>query len=147
MRFEEQPPRDARRVPEPLIRGWLRVLCIVLFVWQPVLFAQAASTAIAAIAVRGPAVAVVLGARLAVTAWGVAAAILIVRRREIAVGVTIGALAAAGLLEVFVALTSYFPSNLAPGDAPLYAAGAAFFYAAWIAYMARSSRVKRTLIF
>jgi hypothetical protein len=92
-------------------------------------------------------VAVVLGIRLIVTAAGVAAAILIVRRREIAVRATIAALAAAAALEVFEALTTYFPSNLAPGDGPLYAAGAALFYAGWIAYMLRSSRVKRTLTF
>src|SRR5438105_12946119 len=89
-------PDRQRRWPEPLIRGWLRVLCIVLFVWQPVLFARAASTAIAAIPARGPAVALVLAARLFVTALGVAAAILIVRRREVAIRTTIAALAAAG---------------------------------------------------
>jgi hypothetical protein len=145
MSSQQPPPKDVRTSAQPLIRGWLRVLCIVLLVWQPVLFARAASTAMLALPVRGAAVGVVIGVRLVVTAWGVAAAILIVRRREIAVRVTIAALVAAGVLEVFVTLTSYFPSNLAPGDAPLYAAGAALFYAGWIAYMARSGRVKRTL--
>jgi hypothetical protein len=138
----QQPRLPVRDAP---LRGWLRVLCIVLLVWQPVLFARAASTALLAFPVRGSAVAVVLAARLLVTAFGVAAAILIVRRREMAIRVTIAALSAAAVLQVFVELTSFFPSNRMPGDAPLYAAGAVLFYGAWIVYMLRSSRVKQTL--
>lgn len=87
----------------------------------------------------------VLAARLIVTAFGAAAGLGIMRRRESAIRVTIAALAAAAIVDVFVELTPYFPSNRIPGDAPLYAAWWALFYLAWMLYVARSARVKRTL--
>jgi hypothetical protein len=48
---------------------------------------------------------------------------------------------------VFVELTSFFPSNRVPGDAPFYAAASAALHGALAVYMARSTRVRRTLIF
>jgi hypothetical protein len=127
------------------IRGWLLVLCVVLLVWQPAQFALAASTAIEAVRVRGAGVVVVLMARLIVTAFGAAAGFAIMRRRQAAIGMTIAALVAIAVVDILVELTSFFPSNRVPGDAPLYAAGSAAFNGGWALYMARSARVRRTL--
>jgi len=127
------------------IRGWLRVVSGVLLVWQPAQFALAAATAIEAVRVRGISVAVVLLARMVVTGFSVAAGLSIMRRRQTAIRMTIVALVAAAIVDVFVELTSFFPSNRMPGDAPLYAAAWAVFYSAAAFYMARSSRVRRTL--
>ena len=127
------------------IGGWLLVLCVVLLVWQPAQFALAASTTITAVGVRGAGVIVVFLARLVVTAFGAAAGFAIMRRRHAAIRMTITALIAIAVVDVFVELTSFFPSNRVPGDAPLYAAASAAFHGGWALYVARSSRVRRTL--
>jgi len=127
------------------IRGWLLVLCLVLLVWEPLQFAVAASAGIESVRVRGAAVAVVLLVRGGVTAFGAAAGIAIVRRRQAAIRMTIAALVAAAAVDLFTELTPFFPSNRIPGDAPLYAAASVLFYGAWVLYVARSSRVRRTL--
>jgi hypothetical protein len=127
------------------IRGWLLLLCGVLLVWQPAEFAVAATIAIEAVRVRGVAVLVVLLARLVVTAFGAAAGFAILRRRQAAIRMAIAALLAAAAVDAFVELTSFFPSNRVPGDAPIYAVALAAFYTGWALYVARSSRVRRTL--
>src|SRR6476661_6649686 len=124
------------------IGGWLLVLCVVLLVWQPAQFAVAASTTINAVGVRGASVIVVFLARLVVTAFGAAAGFAIMRRRHAAIRMTITALIAIAVVDVFVELTSFFPSNRVPGDAPLYAAASAAFHGGWALYVARSSRVR-----
>ena len=94
---------------------------------------------------RGAGVIVIFLARLVVTAAGAAAGFAIMRRRHAAIGMTITALIAIAVVDVFVELTSFFPSNRVPGDAPLYAAASAAFHGGWALYVARSSRVRRTL--
>jgi hypothetical protein len=128
------------------IRGWLLVLCVVLLVWQPAQFAAAATTAIEAVRVRGVGVVAVILAKLLVTAFGAAAGFAIMRRQQAAIRMTIAALVAAAALDPFIELTSFFPSNRPPGDAPFYAAASAVFYGGWALYMARSARARRTLI-
>jgi len=127
------------------IGGWLLVLCVVLLLWQPAQFALAASTTINAVGVRGAGMFVVFLARLVVTAFGAAAGFAIMRRRQAAIRMTITALIAIAVLDVFVELTSFFPSNRLPGDAPFYAAASAIFHGGWAIYMTRSARVRRTL--
>jgi hypothetical protein len=127
------------------VRGWLIVLCLVLLVWQPLQFALAAAAGIEAVRVRGTAVVLVLLVRGGVTAFGAAAGVAIVRRRQAAIRMSITALIAAAVVAVFVELTPFFPTNRIPGDAPLYAAASAVFYGGWVLYVARSSRVRRTL--
>jgi hypothetical protein len=127
------------------VGGWLLVPCVVLLLWQPAQFAVAAVIAMGAVGVRGAAVLVVLAARLIVTAFGAAAGFAIIRRRQAAIHLSIAALVAAAGVDVFVELTSFFPTNRLPGDAPLYAAASAIVHGGLALYMARSSRVRRTL--
>src|SRR5690349_21477046 len=127
------------------VRGWLLVPCVVLLLWQPAQFAVAAVIAMEAVGVRGAAVLVVLAARLIVTAFGAAAGFAIMRRRQAAIRLSIAALLAAGAVDVFVELTSFFPTNRVPGDAQLYAAASAIVHGGLALYMGRSSRVRRTL--
>src|SRR5436190_24305372 len=96
------------------IGGWLLVLCVVLLVWQPAQFAVAASTAIEAARVRGAGMIVVLVAQIVVTAFGAAAGFAIMRRRQVAIRMTVAALVAAAAVDIFVELTSFFPSNRVP---------------------------------
>jgi hypothetical protein len=127
------------------VGGWLLAVCVVLLVWQPAQFAVAATMAIDAVRVRGGGILLVLLARLVVTAVGAAAGFAIMRRRQAAIGMTIAALVAAAAVDVFVELTSFFPTNRIPGDAPFYAAASLAFHGGWAVYMARSARVRRTL--
>ena len=127
------------------VGGWLLVPCVVLLLWQPAQFAVAAVIAMEAVDVRGAGVLVVLTARLIVTAFGAAAGFAIMRRRQAAIRLSIAALVAAAAVDVFVELTSFFPTNRVPGDAPLYAAASALVHGALALYMARSPRVRRTL--
>ncbi|HEY7171580.1 MAG TPA: DUF2569 family protein [Vicinamibacterales bacterium] len=127
------------------VGGWLLVPCAVLLLWQPAQFAVAAVMAMEAVAVRGAAVLVVLAARLIVTAFGAAAGFAIMRKRQAAIRLTIAVLLAAAAVDVFVELTSFFPTNRVPGDAPYYAAASAIVHGGLAVYMARSSRVRRTL--
>src|SRR5689334_21481107 len=120
------------------VGGWLLAPCVVLLLWQPAQFAVAAVMAMEAVGVRGAAVLVVLTVRLIVTAFGAAAGFAIMRRRQAAIGMTITALVAAAGVDLFVELTSFFPTNRVPGDAPYYAAGSAILHGGLALYMARS---------
>ncbi len=132
---ESEPPR---------VGGWLLLLTRLLIIAQPFRLALIASSSFNAIAVRGQAVLWVLVVRLLVTAWGIAAGLALTNRRPGAVGLTQSAILAAAATDVFVYTTPYAPSNLAPGDAPVVLGAWLAFYAAWLAYLARSRRVRET---
>lgn len=126
------------------IGGWLLVLGAVLLVWQPINLALIASTMVGQIAVRGASLAIVLVARVLVTALGMAAGIALVGRRDGAVGMAKAALVASAAIDVFIYTTSYAPGNRMPGDAPLYVAGSLAYHGIWLTYLVRSKRVKNT---
>ncbi len=126
-------------------RGWLLVLCFFLAVWQPVNLALAASSALAALPVRGLPLALLLAARVISTACGIAAAIAIYRRHSGAATIVKMSLLLSAGLDLFVYTTSYFPNNRLPGDTILYIAWSLAFYGAWLVYIFRSATVKRTL--
>lgn len=126
------------------IGGWLLVLGAMLLVWQPINLALIASAMVGQIAVRGASLAIVLVARVLVTALGMAAGLALFGRRQGAVRMAKAALVASAATDVFIYTTSYTPSNRMPGDAPLYVAGSLAYHAIWLAYLVRSKRVKNT---
>jgi hypothetical protein len=126
------------------VRGWLLWLCGVLVVYQPVTMAIEASTALVALPVRGVPLGLVLVARLAVTALGIAAGLSILGRRPSAVALAKSALVLAAAMDLFVYSTPYMPSNRYPGTTPWYAGASLLFYGAWLAYLYRSKRVRAT---
>lgn len=125
--------------------GWLLVLCFFLAIWQPVNLAMAASSALMALPVRGLPLALVLAARVVVTAGGIASAIAIYHRHPGATTMAKVALVLSSGVELFVYSTPYFPNNRLPGDTVLYIAWSLAFHGAWLAYLFRSVRVRRTL--
>lgn len=127
------------------VGGWLLVLCGVLLLWQPLNLAVAAAGAMNALAIRGPVLGLVLAGRLLVTAFGVAAGIALLGRRDAAVAMAKVSLALSAATDVFVYATPYVPSNRMPGDTPLYIAASLAFYGLWIVYLMRSTRVRNTL--
>ncbi|HUR34901.1 MAG TPA: hypothetical protein VM032_13960 [Vicinamibacterales bacterium] len=129
------------RTDQPAVGGWVRVLALLLTVWEPVACAVAASGAFNAISVRGVPVAVVLGARLASTALCVAAGRSLLDRRPAGPRLARVALIASAAVQLVAYLTPFFPSNRLPGETPVYVAFAIVYYGAWLTYLARSKRV------
>ena len=105
---------------------------------------MSAANAFTALPLRGWPLGVILVARLAVAAFGLAAGLAIGNRRPSAVGMAQTALALLAVMDVIVYTSPYYPSNLVPGDAPLYVAASMAYHAGWIVYLRRSKRVERT---
>ena len=126
------------------IGGWLLLLCRLLIVFHPLSLAVTASSVLNALYVRGAPVAAVLALRLAVVAFGVAAGRSLQARRPDAVRLARLALLLSAATDVFVYTTPYFPSNRLPGDTTVYVAASLAYHGAWLAYLARSTRVRLT---
>jgi uncharacterized protein DUF2569 len=126
------------------VGGWLLVLCRLLIVLHPLSLAVTASNVMNALFVRGAPVAIVLLMRLAVVAFGVAAGRMLQNVRPGAVELARVALLASAALDVFVYTTPFFPSNRMPGDTTFYLIASLAYHGVWIAYLARSKRVRTT---
>jgi len=123
--------------------GWVVVLCFFLAIWQPLNLALVAAGALAALPVRGLPLALLLVARVVVTAFGVAAAIAIYHRHSGAAKFAALALLLSAGADLFVYTTPYFPSNRLPGDTPWYVAWSIAIHGVWLAYVFRSRRLRR----
>ena len=130
--------------PRAGVGGWLLLLCRVLIVLHPLSLAVTGSGALGALSVRGTAVALILLLRLVVVGFGMAAGRALQTLQPGAVTLASAALAASAATDVFVYATPYFPNNRAPGDTPLYVAASLAYHGAWLAYLARSKRVRAT---
>ena len=124
--------------------GWLLLLCRLLIVFHPLSLAVTASGVMNALALRGLPVALVLFMRLAVVTVGVAAGRMLQQVRPGAVAFARAALLASAAVDVFVYTTPYFPSNRLPGDTIYYVVASLAYHFGWIAYLARSKRVRAT---
>jgi hypothetical protein len=126
------------------VGGWLLLLCRLLVVFHPLSLAITASGALGALSVRGTAVALILIARLLVVGFGMAAGRALQNVQPGAVTLAKAALLASAAADVFVYSTPYFPNNRPPGDTPFYVAATLAYHGAWLAYLARSERVRAT---
>jgi hypothetical protein len=126
------------------IGGWLLVLCVVLLVWQPISFGLVAAAALDALPVRGTPLALVLAARLIVTAFGIAAGLALAGRRPGGALMAKVSLVASAAMDLFVYATPYFPNDRRPGETPVYVAVSLAWYGGWLAYLLRSRRVRAT---
>jgi len=134
--------------PEAFVRvgigGWLLLLCRLLIVFHPLSFAVTSASVLNALFLRGAPVAIVLILRLVVVAFGVAAGLALQNLRPHGVALARLALLLSAATDVFVYTTPYFPSNRFPGDTTLYVVASLAYHGAWLAYLARSTRVRRT---
>lgn len=126
------------------VGGWLRVLCVLLTVWGPLELSASVATALAALPVRGVSLGVLLVVRVGVAALGLAAGLALFARRGPALALARASLILSAATDVFVYTTPYFPSNRMPGDEVFYIAAAVLYSALWLAYLARSKRVRDT---
>ncbi len=126
------------------VGGWLLILCRLFIVWGPVQLAFVISSALAALPVRGPSLGLMIIARMLVTAFGLSAGLALQARRGSAVAMARASLVLTAAADTFVYLTSYFPSNVMPGDEWLYVGATLAYAAVWLLYLSRSSRVRNT---
>jgi hypothetical protein len=138
---ERSQPEDPAR---ERIGGWLLLLCRLLIVFHPLSLAVTASSVLNALFVRGAPVAILLFVRLGVVAFGVAAGRALQNLRPDAVALARLALLLSAATDVFVYTTPYFPSNRLPGDTTYYVIASLAYHGAWLAYLARSKRVRQT---
>jgi len=131
-------------MPDTRIRGWLLVLCALLLVGTPLLFAYSTSLAISTLGRRGPGFVVILVARLMAVSFGIAAGLALARRRPGAVGIARAALVVSAAVDLLTYLTPFFPRNLPSSDVTLLLVAALTHDAVWLAYLARSRRVRQT---
>jgi hypothetical protein len=134
-------PSAMSRQPFPLL-----ILTRLLIVYQPVSLALSASAALQSLSIRGSPLAAAIVVRVAVTALCVAAGLALTNRHSGAVALARAALVASAACDVFVYTTPYFPTNLPPGDAPLYVAGSLVYHTGWLLYLLRSRRVRAYLM-
>src|SRR5437660_2002275 len=83
------------------------------------------------ISVRGVPLALILVTRVVVVGFGIAAGLALMARRPGAATIARISLGLTAAVEVFVYSTSYFPTNLPPGDAKVYGAASVLNAAAW----------------
>ena len=126
------------------VSGWLLLLCRLLVVFHPLSLAVTASSALGALSVRGAPVAMILGLRLVVVGFGMAAGRSLQTRQPGAVTLAKAALLLSAATDVFVYATPYYPNNRPPGDTAVYIAASLAYHAAWLRYLARSARVRDT---
>jgi hypothetical protein len=141
-------PNSLTGSPDPRVAvgGWLLVLCLLLLIWQPINVGLTASRALNSITLGGVPVVLVMLLRLVVAGLGVAAGLALLSRRAGAVAFARAVLVASAATDAFVYLTPYFPSSRAPGETPIIVAVSLAYYTAWIVYLSRSRRVRRTFI-
>ena len=126
------------------VGGWLLLLSRLLLFGEPINVAVTAPTALTALPIRGTPLALILLLRLAVAALGIAAGLALAGRHYGAVTMAKASLALSAATAVFVYTTPYFPSNRLPGDTTFYVIASLAYHGAWIAYLARSKRVRAT---
>src|SRR6185295_13110810 len=98
------------------VGGWLLVLCVLLLVWQPISLGLVASGLLDRLFIRGLPLALVLAARLVVTAFGIAAGLSLLARRPAAVALAKASLIASAATDTFVYTTRFVPHSRLPGD-------------------------------
>jgi len=128
----------------PDLPGFLRVLCLLLIVWQPISFGLVASGLLNRLAIRGWPFAFTLLLRVFVTAFGIAAGLALLRRHPSAVSLAKAALVASAACDLFIYTTPFFPNNRLPGDTTIVIAVSLAYHAIWLAYLFNSKRVRDT---
>jgi hypothetical protein len=114
---------------------------VLLLVWQPFSLSLTIAGRLENLSQRGPGFAAVLVARFFAAALGIAAGLSLLQRKPGAVTIARASLIVSAAVDLFVYATPWYPNNRPPGDAALILVGSLAYYAAWLAYLARSKRV------
>ena len=124
------------------MRGWLLLLCAVLFIWQPLNFAAGAAAAIPTLGMRGVPGLVELLCHGLVAAVSVAAGVALWKESPagpVLARVAVVAITVAGVQSLY---WSVLPSHVFPSDRPFLALAIVAHGAAWLLYLHRSKRIR-----
>jgi hypothetical protein len=119
------------------VSPWLRLLALLLVVWEPVSLSVATAPILPSLADRGLLVGLALAARVAVAGLCVAAGLALWHRRPHGVGLAMVALACSGVTQLAALLTPILPTNLPPDLRPLAVVAIVLYYGAWVAVLSR----------
>jgi hypothetical protein len=117
---------------------WLRLLALLLVVWEPVSLSLATAPILPTLADRGLLVGFALAVRVAVAGLAVAAGLALWNRRPHGIGLALVALALSGASQLASVLTPILPTNLPPDRRTLAVCAIVLYYGAWIAGLSRS---------
>lgn len=126
------------------VGGWLLLLSRLLIVWSPINVGLSAASAFGALPIRGWPLGIILLARLLVAGLGLSAGLAIGSLRPSAVRMAQCALLLSAAMDIVVYTTPYYPSNLMPGEMPLYVSASLVYHGGWLAYLHWSRRVRDT---
>jgi hypothetical protein len=121
--------------------GWLLILSIVLYVWQPVTFAGELLMSFGTLGMRGVPAVVELLTHGGSAALSMAAARALSNESPAAPAIAAAALIVAAILGVQSLYWSSLPHNTMPSDKLPLAIVTVAHSAAWLIYLQRSSRV------
>jgi hypothetical protein len=121
----------------------LRLLCAVLFIWQPMNFAAQAEMTLPSLSFRGPVASLEFAVHAAVAALAAAAGLALWQDRPHGPMLANLALVAMAAVSVQSLYWSSLPSQTSPGTELPLALLAVLHSAAWIAFLNRSERVRR----
>jgi len=121
----------------------LVIFCLLLIVWGPLQLALTASSALAALEIRGISLGLLIAVRMVVAAFGMAAGLALWSRRGPALAMARASIVMSAATDVFVYVTPYFPNNRMPDDTPLYVAATLLYWTAWWCYLQFSREVRR----
>jgi hypothetical protein len=121
--------------------GWLLILSIVLYVWQPVTFASELLMSLGTLGMRAVPAVVELLTHGGSAALSMAAARALSNESPAAPAIATAALIVAAILGVQSLYWSSLPHNTMPSDKLPLAIVTVAHSAAWLIYLQRSSRV------
>ena len=122
--------------------GWLRLLRLVLNVWQPATFAVELLMSIGSLGMRGAPAVIELVVHGASAALSVAASMALANENPAGPSMASAALVTAAILGVQSLYWSSLPHNTMPGDKLPFAILTVAHSAAWLIYLCRSKRVE-----
>jgi hypothetical protein len=123
-------------------RGWLLLLCVFLFVWEPLRVAGDLYGTLGTLGMRGTLGAVELAVHAAVATLTVAAAWALWIRNPGAPVLAAVAVAASAAVSIQSLWWSRLPGNVVPGEQVPLSLVAIAHAAGWITYLRRSRRVR-----
>lgn len=126
------------------VGGWLALLCLLLLIWQPLTLALSTARSLGSFSFRGLPMALVVLAQLMVAGIGVAAGLALMGTHRGAATFAKWSLTLSAAMDLFVYATPYLPNNRYPGSTPFFVGASLTYYGIWIAYLARSKRVRNT---
>jgi hypothetical protein len=114
----------------------LRVLAVILAVWEPLNLAVFVAPVLTTVPARGAGTAAFLLARIVVAGIGIAAGLSLWRQAPHGRELAAAALILSTIAAAITFTTSLLPTNIMPGDRWIYLAAVVLFNGAWLAYLA-----------